>query len=127
MTFIAETDYYSIHIDRLKNRMFLAYKGAWTKPEQVPDFLKDHANAIGHLSPGFTVLVDVRGMESMVLTDYVEKAQKDAMEKGIGKAARVYDRPTFIQIQAESIHRKTGINSKAFESMADAEAWLDEP
>jgi hypothetical protein len=127
MTLIAETDYYSIRIDRLMNRMFLAYKGSWTKPEQVPDFLKDHATAIGLLSPGFTVLVDVRGMESMVLTDFVEKAQMDAMEKGIRKAARVYDRPTFIQIQAESIHRKTGIKSKAFESMADAEAWLDEP
>ena len=124
---IASTEFYSILIDTGKNRMFLTYKGSWMKHDDVPDFVKDHALAIGQLSSGFTVLVDVRPMQAMLMTDVVEKVQTDAVQAGIRKAARVYDRPTFIQRQAEQIHQKTGMQSKAFDNMADAEAWLGEP
>ena len=66
-------------------------------------------------------------MESMLLTDFIQKAQKDAIEAGTRKAARVYEGSTFIEVQAEGIHKKTGMNAKAFQSVAEAEAWLDEP
>lgn len=122
----ASTDFYTIGVDRAKNRLFITYKGAWIRPAQVPDFVTDHAQALKLLSPGFTALVDVRQMESMLLTDFVQQVQMDALKAGIRKAARVYDRPTFIQVQAEHIHKKTGLSSKAFDSVADAEAWLDE-
>ncbi|MCA1960929.1 MAG: hypothetical protein LDL33_09035 [Desulfomonile sp.] len=124
---IASTDFYSIHVDMAKNRLFITYKGAWMKPAQVPNFVKDHADAIKLLSPGFTALVDVRQMEAMLLSDFIRQAQSDAIQAGIKKAARIYDKPTFIQIQAEHIHKKTGLNSKAFDDVAAAEAWLDEP
>jgi hypothetical protein len=127
MNQIASTEFYTIGVDRTRNRLFITYKGAWTKPSQVPDFVKDHAKAIGLLSGGFTALVDVRAMETMLLTDLVKRVQVDALEAGILKAARVYDRPTFIQIQAEQIHKKTGMKSMSFNSVADAEAWLEEP
>ncbi len=124
---IAVTPFYRIHIDKGKNRLFIVYIGSWIRLDQVPNFVKDHATAVGLLSRGFTALVDVREMESMLLTDVVEKVQMDAVRAGIRKAARVYDRPTFIQVQAERIHKKTGLNSRAFEDMTDAENWLDQP
>ena len=127
MKSIASTDFYSIDVDQLKNRMVLTYKGSWIRPDQVPNFLEDHAAAVRLLSKGFTVLADVRQMEGMFLSDYVEKVQKHALEAGIRKAARVYPGPSFIRVQADRIHERTGIRSKAFESMEEAEAWLDEP
>lgn len=123
---IASTDFYSIQVDTVKNRMFIVYKGSWVRPEQVPNFLSDHADAIKRLKSGFTVLVDVGPMEAMLLTDHIEQAQKDAIQAGIKKAARVYERPTIIRAQAERIHEKTEMNARAFDNVADAEAWLDE-
>ncbi|MCA1960931.1 MAG: hypothetical protein LDL33_09045 [Desulfomonile sp.] len=124
---IASTDFYSIHVDKAKNRLFVTYRGTWTKPTQVPDFLRDHAEAINQLTPGYTALIDFRAMDAILLTDFIEKAQLDAVQSGIRKAARIYDRPTFIQIQTDHIRKKTGLNARAFESVAEAEAWLDEP
>ena len=126
MELIHETDYYTFEIDRLKNRMYLVYKGFWKRPDQVPDFVKHHDETISHLLPGFTVLADVRQMEGVVITDILEEVQRHAVKAGIRKAARVYDKPTFKQVQAESIRVRTGITSKGFYSVEEAEAWLDE-
>ncbi len=126
MELIAATPFYSYHIDKGKNRMYVSYKGAWLKPSQVPDFVKHHVEAIGQLTSGFTVLADVREMESVVIMDVIEQCQKQAIEAGIRKAARVYTKPTFMQIQADSMHQRTGMQSKAFYDYAEAEAWLDE-
>jgi 3-deoxy-D-manno-octulosonic acid (KDO) 8-phosphate synthase len=124
---IASTEFYSILIDTGKNRMFLTYKGSWMKHDDVPDFVNDHARAMERLSRGFTVLADVRPMQAMLITDVIEKVQKDSIQAGIRKAARVYDRPTFIRRQADQIRQKTGLKAMVFDSVADAEAWLDEP
>jgi hypothetical protein len=126
MELIASTPFYSYHIDKAKNRMYVAYKGAWLKPTQVPDFVKHHVEAISQLTRGFTVLADVRQMESVFITDIIEECQKQAIAAGISKAARVYTKPTFMQIQADTMNEKTGMTSKGFYDFAEAEAWLDE-
>jgi hypothetical protein len=126
MELIASTPFYSYHIDKAKNRMYVAYKGAWLKPSQVPDFVKQHGQAIGQLRPGFTILADWREMESVFITDVIEECQKQAVAAGVSKVARVNAKPTFKEIQAESMSQRTGIKSKAFYDIAEAEAWLDE-
>jgi hypothetical protein len=126
MELIASTPFYSYHIDKTKNRMYVAYKGAWLRPSDVPDFVKHHTEAISQLTRGFTVLADVRQMESVVITDIIEECQKQAIAAGISKAARVYSKPTFMQIQADTMSEKTGIQSRGFYDYAEAEAWLDE-
>jgi len=65
-------------------------------------------------------------MDAMLLSDFIREAQSDAVKAGIRKAARIYDKPTFIRIQADQIHKKNGLNSKAFYNVTNAEAWLDE-
>lgn len=125
-TTIADTDFYGIEVDRAKNRMYLTYKGSWVKPQDVTSFADDHQRAYKSLEEGFTVLVDVRPMEAMLLSDFVEKVQRDAVAAGIKKAARVYDRESFIKLQADRINVKTGIGSRAFYDVESAEAWLDE-
>jgi hypothetical protein len=126
MELIHETDYYTFQINRLKNRMYLKYRGFWKKPDQVPDFVKHHDETISHLRPGFTALVDVRQMEGLIITDVIEEVQRHAVKAGIRKAARVYDKPTFKQVQADSMHEKSGMKGKGFFSVEEAEAWLDD-
>ena len=126
MELIASTPFYSLHIDKTKNRMYVAYKGAWLKTSLIPDFVKHHAETIGRLTPGFKVLADWREMESVFITDVIEECQNQAIAAGISKAARVYAKPTFKDMQADSMSRRTGIKSKVFYDIAEAEAWLDE-
>ena len=126
MELVHETDYYTFEIDRLKNRMYLKYRGFWKRPDQVPDFVKHHAETIGRLSPGFTVLVDVRQMEGVILTDLIEECQRQSIKAGVAKLARVYEKPTFMQVQAEVVRERTGVKSKEFYSVEEADAWLDE-
>ena len=127
MELIADTDFYSFNVDRAKNRIYLVYKGFWKTPDQVPDHVKHHTEAVSKLSPGFTVLADVRQMEGVVITDIIEECQRYAIKAGIRKAARVYAKPTFMQAQADQMHKKTGMKSRGFYSVEEAEAWLDEP
>jgi len=126
MEVIASTPLYSLQIDKGKNRMYVTYKGAWLKPGRVPDYVKHVGDAVSQLTSGFTVLSDWREMESVFVTDVLEEGQKQAIAAGISKVARVYSKPTFKEIQAESISQRTGINSKVFYDIAEAEAWLDE-
>ncbi len=126
MELISSTPFYSLQIDRSKNRMIVAYKGAWLKPDQVPDFVKHHGEAMKQLRKGFTVLADWREMESIFITDVIEQCQKQSVAAGISKVARVYAAPTFKEIQADSMSQRTGIKSKVFYDIAAAEAWLDE-
>ena len=45
---------------------------------------------------------------------------------GDQQSGQGYSKPTFKEIQAESMSQRTGIKSKAFYDIAEAEAWLDE-
>lgn len=126
MQTIASTDFYRIDVDEAKNRMYITYKGSWLKSTDAAEFADRHKEALARLKPGFTVFVDVRPMESMLLTDRVEQVQRDAVAAGIRKAARVYDKESFIKVQADRINLRTGISSMAFYDPAAAEAWLDE-
>ena len=126
MELIASTPFYSLSVDKAKNRLYAVYRGAWLKPSQVQDFVKHHVEASGQLRVGFTVLADWREMESVFITDVIEECQKQAVAAGVSKVARVNAKPTFKEIQAESMSQRTGIKSKAFYDIAEAEAWLDE-
>lgn len=125
MKHMASTDFYVIEVDQVRNRLILTFKGAWLSPDQVPNYLQDHSAAIELLSPGFTALVELREMEAMLLTDYVEKSQMDAVKAGIRKAARIYGERALIKTQTDRINERTGLRSKAFKDQREAEAWLD--
>jgi hypothetical protein len=92
----------------------------------VPDFVKHHAEAMKQLRAGFTVLADWREMESVILTDLIEECQKQSIAAGVSKVARVYNEPTFKEVQAGSISKRTGITARRFYDIAEAESWLDE-
>lgn len=127
MKYVASTDFYRIEVDQERNRLFLTFRGSWIKPEQVPHYLEDHSAAVGLLSPGFTALVELREIEAMLLSDYLEESQIDAVKAGIKKAARVYGERALIKTQTDRINKRTGLRSQAFKDPKEAEEWLDRP
>jgi hypothetical protein len=125
MEVIAVTPYYIYSVDKAKNRLYVTYRGDWLNPFALCDCLRHHEEAISQLSPGFTILADWREMESLFITDIIEECHKQDISAGIGKLARVYDHPTFKEIQACSVSKRTGITAKSFYDFAAAESWLD--
>ena len=123
---IASNDFYEVSVDPEKNRMYLRMICSWRTEDQVKDWLIDQAEALKHCSPGLTVLIDSREFQSFILTDFVEKGQRMAMEAGLRKAARVIGE-TFAKVQLEATSSKTGLPVRVFTNLTEAEAWLDEP
>ena len=126
MELIASTPFYSYHIDKAKNRMYVAYKGAWLKPSQVPDFVKHHVEAISQLTPASQFSRIGEKWNRCLLPMLLRNVRSRPLRRDVSKVARVNAKPTFKEIQAESMSQRTGIKSKAFYDIAEAEAWLDE-
>ncbi len=125
MELIAATPYYSYSVDKAKNRLYVTYRGDWLNPFAFCDCFRHHEEAISRLTPGFTILADWREMDSLFLTEIIEECHKQDIAAGIGKLARVYKHPTFKEIQAGSVSKKTGITAKSFYDFAEAESRLD--
>lgn len=48
------------------------------------------------------------------------------MQAGMRKAARLFERETFLKLQMDQVSGKTGFPVQSFFDRAEAEAWLDE-
>jgi len=127
MKTVASHDSYSIAVDEGKNRMYLTMRGSWTNVKQVPHWLDDLSAAIKLCRRGYTQLIDWRQSPAILLTDHIADAHKLSMEAGLRKAARLYDRESFLKHQMDRLTEKTGYPVKSFFDQAEAEAWLNEP
>lgn len=126
MRTVASNEAYAIEVDEIKNRISFTMRGSWTDTKQVSGWLDDLAAAIKLCRPGFTELIDWRQSTAILLTDKIAEAQKMAMQAGLRRAARVYDRDTFLKLQMDSLTEKTGFPVKSFFDLKEAEAWLEE-
>ena len=61
---IAKTDFYSIEIDKVKNRAYLGIYGSCKSVDDIPNFLDDIRNASSQLTKGFTLLTDATKMKT---------------------------------------------------------------
>ncbi len=122
---VTSNDFYEIDVDQAKNRIYFTMRGSWTNPKDMPNWLQDVEAAVKLCSPGFTELIDWTGASSVLLTDYIAGAQKIAQDGGLRKAARIFDRDTFIKLQMDTLTQKTGFPVKTFFERSEAESWLD--
>jgi hypothetical protein len=127
MRTVISNDYYTIAVDEDKNRIYFTMRGSWIDDKEVSSWLNDLAVAIKLCHRGFTELIDWRQSSAILLTDHIAEAQKMAMAAGLHKAARVYDRETFLKYQMDTLSHQTGFPVKSFFDLKEAEAWLDKP
>jgi hypothetical protein len=125
MKTVASTDFYTIEVDQAKNRVYFFLKGSWVDAQKLSAWESDVSAALRLCTRGFTELIDWTAVQSILLTDTIEKAQRLAMESGIRKAARLFPRETFSKMQMDTLTKKTSFPVKTFSDKKEAEAWLD--
>ncbi|MBI5571421.1 MAG: hypothetical protein HY914_15870 [Desulfomonile tiedjei] len=125
MKTVASHDFYEIAVDGAKNRIHLTNRGSWTSTKQIEGWLDDLAAAAKLCTPGFTALIDWTQSTGILLTDRVAEAQQLLMKAGLRKAARLFDRETFLKYQMDQVSQQTGFPVESFFDRREAEAWLD--
>ena len=129
---IAHNKYYEIEVDREKNRSYSTYKGFWESVDAVSEYLNDIEKLTKSLKPGFTTLLDIRDETGFKVPpqDVIKlliEAQKKFESAGFSKSARVVTRP-LEKLTSKRVGTEADVKEKVreFNSMAEAEAWLDE-
>lgn len=124
---ILNTELCKILVDTTKNRAYYTMSGFWQQLSDVPEYLESWEKAISLLSPGFTVLTDLRDFQLMSpqWTGVHVQAQQLASEAGLIGTAELLPAKVLIKSQLNRVSRESGMVKKTFSDPAEAEAWLD--
>lgn len=124
---IAKTDFYELHFDEAKNRMYLKIIGFWKSDEQVPNYISDVDKVISMTKPGFTRLSDAIEMKAPATSVLAlhEKAEKHLLAAGLDRTAVVMPEVVLLDLQLKKFADKTDMKKKEFATLEEAEAWLD--
>jgi len=126
---IAKNEYYEIEVNREKNRSYSKYKGYWKSIDVVPNYLNDCRELARRLKPGYETLVDLREFKipPPEVMEVLLEAQKIDDEAGFSKSARIVERP-LEQLASKRISNEANVKEKSreFNSVEEAEAWLDQ-
>ena len=129
METVAKTEYYIVAIDRQKNRLYLTGRGFWKNLTVVSDYTDEIMQAVRRLSPGLTVLADLREFKTppVEVGDMIITSQKCVFEIGIGKSAQVVGKNMAIEMPMSRYAKTSGIQpqNRSFTTINEAEAWLD--
>lgn len=127
MKVIAENKYYEINIDTQKNRIYLKVFGIWKDKAEVDTYPEDLKTASSLLARGFTIVADLRKMIPPTKDEIEEihnKAQTVLIQSGLDRSAEVVS-SVITKMAAGRYANKTGLKKMVFNSIEDAEEWLD--
>ncbi len=126
MEIIAQNSFYTIKVDKKKNRVYNIFSGYWQKASDVPDYLNDGHKAMKHVSKGFTCLTDTVKMKipSQEIAKLHLKMQKIYMDAGLKKTAEILP-SALVKLAVKRLSDESGMTAKAFDTWAEAEKWLD--
>ncbi|WP_375560371.1 hypothetical protein ACE193_22135 [Bernardetia sp. OM2101] len=124
---LIDNQYYKLHTDPTKNRIYFSITGSIKDINVIPYFVEDWKKAISEVSTNFTVLSDVRamGIQSKTVEKLHESIQSYLMQKGISKVAEVIAINDIADLQATHIVQRSGIHTKKFKNVEQAENYLD--
>ncbi len=115
-------------IDTEKNRIYLSFEG-FMDLEAAQKLRDDYRNAIEQCQPGFTVVTDAINYKpgTPEVQEIIASMTKMAGEAGCGKVARVVGNKPLggMQIDRLSKEQEAGYTSRNFETIEEAEAYLD--
>ena len=96
-------------------------------PSVAPDYVEDILKAVKLLSAPFTVLVDLRDMQTPghLLKDLHIEAQKAVIDAGGIRSAEVIPERISLKLELEDYASDSLIFREAFNNIEFAEIWLD--
>ncbi len=125
---ITKTGVYTIYVSTKKNRLYITLLGFWLSPSVATNYVDDILKAIQLLNTSFTVLVDMRNMQTPghLLKDLHIEAQKVVVDAcGIRSAEVIPDRIS-LKLELRDYATDSLIVREAFKDIESAENWLDE-
>ncbi len=124
---ITKTGVYSIYVSTEENRLYITLFGFWMSPAVAPDYVEDILKAIQLLNISFTVLVDMRNMQTPghLLKDLHIKAQKVVVDAGGVRSAEVIPERISLELELEDYATDSLLIRKAFKDIKSAEIWLN--
>lgn len=127
---IHNTKYYTLDIDQSKNRLLIKPIGFWRNKGVVPKYLNQIFEAIDKkLRKDFMVILDISDMLTHpreVQDEIHTNAVIGVMERNPKAAIIVMPKDDISVMQANFLMRKHGIETKPFNSLEEAETFLDE-
>jgi len=131
---IMENNYYTLSIDTDKNRAYFIARGEWNDVSIMREYVKYSKETVDRLTPGFTVLADVREMTmpadekvQQILPYFVETTKYNE-EAGIKKQAQIVAGETKdVRTTARKVMKDSDFDEKMiqFTDLEEAEKWLD--
>lgn len=118
---------FKIKTDLEKNRLYLVLKGYFSEAD-VKKAADETIAAVGKLSNGFDVVNDISEFvpASQEATSEIKRAQEFIMNHGVNRVVRITnDANMLAKAQFSRKSREVGYDAMAFQTIADAEAYLD--
>jgi len=126
LTHIASNGFYSVSVDKQKNRLHLYLAGTWMQADQVPNWLDDVSAALRLVSPGFTILTNSSNLRGVLRLDLIVEAQQLVLRAHPGKAALLYDPKKIVaKTLMGAAAQDSGLVAEQFSDPLDAEKYLD--
>lgn len=124
---IAKNDFYTIILDKEKNRAYLTLKGKWETVSGLGNYISDVKLGIKELKANFTILADLTqysGTSSELYSIHID-ALKLAVNAGLKRAAEVFGNNPLLKLIFECYAKESGAITMEFTDMYQAEKWLD--
>ncbi len=127
MIAIAETNHYSIIVDKEKNRVYLTIKGIWVDPSDVPNFMDDIRKTTLETQNGFTVFADLTRLKipSKKMRAIHTEAEKVFIDAGLSKTAEILPKNYVTNAEVEEYAKASMMQRKGFKDKKEAKVWLD--
>ncbi len=120
------SNYYELNYNPEINRLYITIKGFWRTKEEASGYLQDLGKILLSTRKDFTLLTDLRKMKAgpQEIEEIHLAAQKALLKFGLKQTAEVVE-SSFVQFQTDKYSRNSQMPLKQFNTIKDAEAFLD--
>lgn len=118
---------FGIRIDHVKNRLYITLPASFSR-EELHQFGDQVIEAVRRLKPGFTMVTDISVCQPMSVdkVEEVRRVGEFGRRMGMKAAVRVVGVSTITKMQFRRVSREVGYNSYFADSLAAADALLDQ-
>ena len=119
---------WSVRIDAKKNRIYVDYGDGNITNDEMKRASERFTTLFAQLKPNMTVLSDASGLSNITpeLEDIIVGSMKTLATSGASKIARVAPTASYARGQLRRASDKAGYRAKVFDTLVEAEKWLDE-
>lgn len=124
---IAKTGFYTLLVDTTKNRIYLSMIGCWNDAPDFSEYARDIDRALQLVARGFTIVNDLTHFHLMSAAwkERFVATQDYLMQHGLSRSAEILPDNEVLEMQMNAISHDSGMGKRIFDTLQEAETWLD--